>query len=264
MKLSLPILVFAILIAGGHHAEAADADSLICNAPKDFVRLGTTLPATATAMRRGDDLVIVAIGSSSTSGVGASDRKHAYPARLENELRRIWPHQGVRVINKGIGGEDAPQMIARFERDVLSHNPDLVIWQAGTNMMLQHGSEDALLSLLRNGIRTLKAAHSDIILMDPQYAPKVTEVPSHPEFVAAIAQAASEQEIGLFHRFAAMQHWVAAGTFAEKDLIAPDRLHMNDVSYTCVARLLAAGIADAVRATPMSIAIHNGRDNSVR
>ncbi len=264
MKLPLRILALAIAIVSGTPAEAADPDSVICTAPKDFARLGTTLPATASAMRRGDELVIVAIGSSSTSGVGASDRKHAYPARLENELRRIWPHQAVRVINKGIGGEDAPQMLARFERDVLSHNPDLVIWQAGTNMMLQHGSEGALLSLLRNGIRTLKAAHSDIILMDPQYAPKVTEVPSHPEFVASIAQAAIKQEIGLFHRFAAMQHWVDAGTFAEKDLIAPDQLHMNDVSYTCVARLLAAGIVDAVRATPLNIAIQNGRDIPVR
>lgn len=264
MKFPLRLLALAILIFTGLPAEAADPDSVVCTAPKDFARLGTTLPATATAMRLGDELVIVAIGSSSTSGVGASDRKHTYPARLENELRRIWPHQAVRVINKGIGGEDAEQMVARFERDVLSHNPDLVIWQAGTNMMLQHGSEGALLSLLRNGIRTLKAAHSDIILMDPQYAPKVLDVPSHPEFVAAIAQAAIEQEIGLFHRFAAMQHWVDAGTFAEKDLIAPDQLHMNDVSYTCVARLLAAGILDAVRATPLNIAIHNGRDNSVR
>jgi hypothetical protein len=33
---------------------------------------------------------------------------------------------------------------------------------------------------------------------------------------------------------------------------------MNDVSYICVARGLAAGIADAVRATPVPMAIQHG------
>jgi acyl-CoA thioesterase I len=71
--------------------------------------------------------VIVAIGSSSTTGAGASDPTHTYPARLAEELRLRWPRLTVRVINSGVGGETAEEMLARFERDVLPYSPQLFI-----------------------------------------------------------------------------------------------------------------------------------------
>lgn len=262
MKHTLTIFSLFTALLVGSAPMAAEPSQTACPNAQPFINLGTTLPATSSALRRGDEVVIVAIGSSSTSGVGASDRTRAYPARLERELHRRLPGHRIRVINKGIGGEDAEEMIARFERDVLSHNPDLVIWQAGTNMMLRNGAKESLVPLLRAGVRTLKADHIDVVLMDPQYAPKVTDVPSHPEFVMTIAEIAREQRIGLFHRFALMRNWVQSDAFAVRDIISPDQLHMNDVSYVCVARALASGIADAVRATPVPMAIQQGNPSA--
>jgi acyl-CoA thioesterase I len=258
MKYALAILGLSAALLAGPRAIAMEPGQIDCPTGDSLANLGTTLPATAAALRRGDELVVVAIGSSSTSGVGASDRRHTYPARLETELTRRWPGHRIRVINKGIGGEEAAQMLARFERDVLSHNPDLVIWQAGTNMMLRNENKDTLLPLLRAGIGILKDHQADVVLMDPQYAPKVTDVASHPEFVTTIATAAQEQRVGLFHRFALMRNWIEADAFAVKDIVSPDQLHMNDVSYVCVARALASGIVEAVRATPVPMAIQNG------
>jgi acyl-CoA thioesterase-1 len=94
-----------------------------------------SLPNTARAIRRGEALVIVAIGSSSTQGVGASDQAHTYPALLAEELRRRWPRLAVTVVNKG-GGETADLMLARFTRDVLPYRPQLVIWQTGSNSVV--------------------------------------------------------------------------------------------------------------------------------
>jgi acyl-CoA thioesterase-1 len=79
----------------------------------------------------------VAIGSSSTARVGASNPAHTYPARLAEELRLRWPRLTVQVINSGVGGETADAMLARFERDVLAYSPQLVIWQTGSNSALQ-------------------------------------------------------------------------------------------------------------------------------
>jgi acyl-CoA thioesterase-1 len=75
------------------------------------------LPNTARAIRRGEALVIVAIGSSSTQGVGASDQAHTYPALLAEELQRRWPRLAVTVVNKGVGGERADgrrQLVQRW------------------------------------------------------------------------------------------------------------------------------------------------------
>ena len=106
-----------------------------CAAPRRtaVTRFKVSLPNTARAIRRGEALVIVAIGSSSTQGVGASDQAHTYPALLAEELRRRWPRLAVTVVNKGVGGETAEQMLARFTRDVLPYRPQLVIWQTGSN-----------------------------------------------------------------------------------------------------------------------------------
>ena len=226
--------------------------------------LHASLPVMASAIRRGEDVVIVAIGSSSTAGSGASDAGHSYPAQLTHELQRRWPALAVTVLNKGVGGETAPQMVARFERDVIAHNPDLVIWQTGTNSLLRGESVESYAAVLRAGIATLKQAHADVILMDPQYAPKVLASSAHVRVIETMRAAARELKVGLFPRFAAMKSWVDGGRYAMSDLISPDSLHLNDTSYRCIARSLAAGIAQAVRAAPVPMAVNTRAEAGLR
>ena len=113
--------------------------ALRCTAPDGVTRFKVTLPHTARAIRRGKALVIVAIGSSSTQGVGASDQAHTYPALLAEELRRRWPRLAVTVVNKGVGGETAEQMLARFTRDVLPYHPQLVAILLSVNLNAKSG-----------------------------------------------------------------------------------------------------------------------------
>ena len=88
MKHALAMISLSVALLVGRDAMAINPAPTSCPDNTQNVSLGTTLPATSAAIRRGDELVVVAIGSSSTSGVGASDRAHAYPARLESELVR--------------------------------------------------------------------------------------------------------------------------------------------------------------------------------
>lgn len=232
-------------------AHAADApDCTAAPAPS----LQAPLPVLASAIRRGEDVVIVAIGSSSTAGSGASDAAHSYPARLTHELQRRWPALAITVLNKGIDGETASQMVVRFDRDVMAHNPDLVIWQTGTNSLLRGEMMETYTATLRAGIAKLKRSHADVILMDPQYAPMVLASSAHLRMIDTMRTAARDLKVGLFPRFAAMKGWIDSGRYGMNDLISPDALHMNDTSYGCMARALAAGIAQAVRAAPMPMA----------
>ena len=41
------------------------------------------------------------------------------------------------VLNRGIGGQEAPSELSRFEPDVLAEVPALVIWQVGTNAVFR-------------------------------------------------------------------------------------------------------------------------------
>ena len=232
------LLLLAAASAGVSHT------ALGCTAPQEITRFRVRLPNTASAIRSGKALVILAIGSSSTEGVGASDAAHAYPALLAEELRRRWPQLSVTVINKGVGGEMAFQMLARFERDVLPYHPQLVIWQTGSNQALW-GDIEGYAGTIREGISRLKAAGTDIVLMDPQFAPRVIARPVHPLIVDSIGAVANDMSVAVFRRFAVMQYWVSSGQYKVEDIISSDGLHMNDMSYGCIARLLADSVAAA-------------------
>ena len=243
-------MLVVVLILPAVPPAGATHTALRCTAPDEVTRFKVTLPHTARAIRRGTALVIVTIGSSSTQGVGASDQAHTYPVRLAEELRRRWPRLVVTVLNKGIGGETAKQMLVRFTRDVLPYHPQLVIWQTGSNHALASEDVQGYEQTVRAGIAQLKAAHMDVILMGPQYAPRVLGRPRLQAIVDTLAAVGNDLQVAVFQRFAVMRYWVTHGQYTIEDLITSDQLHMTDTSYHCIARLLADSLVSAALAPP--------------
>ena len=94
-----------------------------------------------------------------------------------------------------------------------------------------------------------------MILIDPQFAPRVIEKTDAEQMVGLIAAAAKGQNVGLFHRFAVMRYWSEVRRVAFARSLAPDGLHMNDWSYGCMANLLAGAIADASTRVPQTAGI---------
>jgi lysophospholipase L1-like esterase len=240
----LSVATTSLLLAAA--SVGVSYNALGCTVPREITRFSVRLPNTARAIHSGKELIIVAIGSSSTRGVGASDPAHTYPAVLNEELRRRWPHLAVTVINKGVSGERAFEMLARFDRDVLPYRPQLVIWQTGSNQALKSRDIEKYVATIREGISRLKAAGVDVVLIDPQFAPRVLARPLHPFIVDSIGAVANEMKVAVFRRFAVMRHWVSSHQYRTEDIISSDGLHMNDMSYGCIARLLADSLVAAV------------------
>jgi acyl-CoA thioesterase-1 len=244
---SFALVIAALSSPATPQAQPAPA-APACTAPAEFSRLGHTLTRLARRLATAEPITIVAIGSSSTSGAGASSPAATYPSRLEADLKARFPGRTIRVLNRGVGGEDASQMLARFDRDVAVEQPDLVLWQVGTNAVLRDHALAGEAPLIREGIRRLKATGADVVLIDPQYAPKVLDKEHDAEgMVRLIGAEAKAGNIGLFQRFAIMRHWREHQGIAFETLLSADGLHMNDWSYSCVARQLGIAIADAVR-----------------
>ena len=129
-----------------------------CHAPGAVFRLGGTLNRLARRLAAHEAVTIVAVGSSSTGGAGASTPAFAYPRRLEMELRKLFPGSDITVINRGVNGETAPQMVARLDRAVLDEDPDLVLWQLGTNSVVRDEKIFPLYQLVRAGGERIKAS----------------------------------------------------------------------------------------------------------
>ena len=216
-----------------------------CAVQPDIARFENPLSRLSLRLSGGLPIKIVAIGSSSTSGAGASAPANTYPSRLEAELRAHFPGHPLTVVNRGVGGEEAADMLARFETNVMAENPHLVIWQVGTNSLLRDRPLDGRSRILQEGIARLKASRMDVVLMDPQYAPRVLAKAEHDAAVAQIANSAKEQKIGLLRRYDMMRHWHEIEQLPFEAFVTPDGLHMNDWGYACLATSLGMAIADA-------------------
>jgi hypothetical protein len=225
---------------------ATPRKSLPCSAALgDTAKLGMPLARTARVLATSGSLKIVAVGSSSTAGAGASSPTASYPSRLLVELRQRFPGHDIVMLNRGVNGEEAADMMARFETQVLNEKPDLILWQVGTNAILRDHPLEVAERLIHEGVQRLKSSGADVVLIDPQFSPQVIAKPEAKPMVEYNATAAKRENVGLFRRYAVMRNWRETEGMAFDAFVSPDQLHMNDWSYACVAKVLGSSIADA-------------------
>jgi len=198
------------------------------------------------ALTETNRLTIVALGSSTTAGSGASEANSSYPAVLEAELRRRLPGREITVINKGVGGQSAYDMLLRMDADVIPEKPSLVIWQTAVNDAIRDIGEEKLAKILKKGIGKLNEAGIDLVLMDLQWLPREDRYPKYDDYRAVLAKTAAENNVPVFPRYGMMRAWSRTKQFTPEELVGMDGLHVVDAGYRCLAVRLADGIAAAL------------------
>lgn len=218
-----------------------------CAGPKSGTYLEGSLPHIAKKLAASAQVTIVAFGSSSTAGFGVSSPAFTYPNRLAEQLRRKFPKAEITVLNRGIGGEEVPQMMKRLQAAVLDAKPDLVIWQVGTNAVIRGFDPAETERLISDGVEQMRATGADVVLIDPQYAPQVTARTDRANrMVGLISRVAHLERVGLFPRFEVMKDWYNTQDDSYTTFTYQDGLHMNDWGYACFAQLLGDTIIDSV------------------
>jgi lysophospholipase L1-like esterase len=225
-----------------------------CLPPKGGVKALGSLPHVANKLAAGGPVVIVAFGSSSTAGFGTTSPEYTYPNRLAAQLHRQYPTANITVVNRGQGGEDAPEMMTRLQTSVLDLKPDLVIWQVGTNAVLRNLDPSETAKLVEDGIARIQAAGADIVLVDPQYSPAVNaKAESASKMVQLLGKVAALRHVGFFPRFEVMREWHENQSMPFDSFVISDGLHMNDWGYACFAQLLGDDIIKSVGQVKLGI-----------
>lgn len=218
-----------------------------CLASKGAAKSVGSLPRVATKLAAGAPVLIIAFGSSSTNGHGASAPEFRYPDRLAAQLHRQYPTADINVLIRGKGGEDAPEMMKRLQTEVLDLKPDLVIWQVGTNAVLRNLDPADTALMVEDGVARIQALGSDVVLVDPQYSPRVNEHPeSAGKMVKLLGRVAELRHVGVFPRFEVMRDWHEKQAIPMDTFVIADGLHMNDWGYACFAQLLGDDIIKSV------------------
>jgi acyl-CoA thioesterase-1 len=220
----------------------------------DLVKFNYPLPHLAESLKRRRRTKVVAIGSSSTAGEPSPSGEVKivpFPHRLELALRRSSYGRMIDVLNRGIGGQEAPAELSRFESDVIAEAPALVIWQVGTNAVYRAVDYNPLeiSAALEAGLGWLAALPMDVVLMDLQYTTIIDEklLDLANQMVARIAAAADKARVNVFRRFDLMVQWAKDGaTVADMtDPQDPLKLHMSEWATDGVTRELDGAIAGA-------------------
>jgi acyl-CoA thioesterase I len=238
-------LICGFAISNSPIAAAAEAPSYACRENPKLARLAAPLAHMRRLVAAGRPITIAALGSSSTAGAGASNPSASYPARLQVELRKRFPGVAITVVNRGVNGEEAADMLKRFDLFSPEDAPDVVLWQVGTNAVLRDNPLGPVDRLLKEGLAKMKALGADVVLIDPQFAPKVLIKPETEGMIEVMAAAATRRGVDLFPRFAVMREWHEVEHIPFEAFLSPDQLHMNDWGYACFAKLLGGAIADA-------------------
>jgi len=228
-------LLLALAIVGG--AQAAEPQ---CTFPNEILDMGNPLHRTSRPISTGVPLTIVALGSSSTAGAGATKPEASYPIRLREHLSSLLGHRVI-VVNRGRNGDRVGDMLFRLPTEVIPEHPDAVIWQLGTNALLTDLDRKDFSFLFSRGVREITDTGADLIVMDPQFAPKVLAHRRAEDFVRLIDDAALQAGAALFRRFELMRFWHDKHLGFEQ-FLSPDQLHMNDWSYGCLADALANAV----------------------
>lgn len=192
------------------------------------------------ALRIKRKIKILAIGSSTTVGVGASSPTATYVANLESTLEGSFKGMDFDVVGRGVSGEVAQGAADRMKKEIDDTKPDLVVWQVGTNDAIRHVSIEAFKNCLRTTLAWLAENKLDVVLVDPQYGKVLTADDYYERVVKAVADIAKESGVLLVDRFQAMLELQRAR--GDTYYLSADNLHMNDRGHRCMAEQLARAI----------------------
>ena len=211
-----------------------------CDAPNADIAIPAPLPRLTEKLGQRAPLRILAIGSSSTWGIGASSLRRTYPAQLQAILQSALKGAQAQIINRGVSGEVAQTTAARLRTEVALEKPDLVLWQVGTNDALSRVPPEDFERTVDSTVAWLKENNIDTVLVGLQYTPNFARDENYFAIREALRRVATVRDVLYVRRYDAMQF--ISNTKGGAELMSGDDLHLNDLGYQCMAEHVARAV----------------------
>lgn len=211
-----------------------------CDVPALDIAAPASLPNVTAALQKRRTVRILAIGSSSTSGIGATSDGKTYPSQLESILEQALKGADVEIITRGVAGEMAETTADRIKSEVALHRPDLVLWQLGTNDALARIAPEDFEATVRSTLRWLKENRIDVVLVGLQYTTRFARDANYAAIRDSLQRIAAQEGVLYVRRYDAMRF--IAQTHANLQLMARDNFHLNDLGYQCMAEHIAHAV----------------------
>lgn len=241
MRIACGLAAWLALFPAAVVAQAElPALSNVCSAPDADIANPVPLPRLAERIQKREEVKILAIGSSSTWGVGATSRRRAYPAQLQAILETALHGARPVIVNRGVSGEVAQMTAERLRTEVALEQPDLVLWQVGTNDALSRVPVGDFERTVSETIDWLKQHNVDVVIVGLQYTPQAARDDNYIAIREALKRVTATRDVLFVRRYDAMQF--IARTAGVTSLVSDDELHLNDTGYRCMAEHVAHAV----------------------
>ena len=169
-----------------------------------------------------------------------------YVALVDGLLASAYPAHGIRVVNMGCSGHQAPDLVKRWQTDVLDLKPDWVSVMIGINDVWRqfdiprqtetHVLPKAYAAALERMATTTKRSVSGLVLMTPFYIESnpADAMRARMDEYGAIVKQVARKHGALFVDTQAAFNRVLEHTHSAA--IAWDRVHPNHIGHQVLAR----------------------------
>ena len=194
------------------------------------------LPNVAAALEKRKAIRILAIGASA----GRRRARGSYTDQIERLLEQALKGIDVVMINRGVSGELAADAAVRIKNEVALEEPDLVLWQIGTNDALAYVPLAEFESSVTDTIRWLKEHKVDVVLAGLQYVKGMAQDSHYAAVRELMRKIAVEENVLIVRRYEAMQLVEQVGR-PGGDFV-PDEFERTDAGFSCLAQYIARTI----------------------
>ncbi len=196
------------------------------------------LPNVTAALQAKKQLRILAIGASSMSSRRSGQGSHTDLVReiLQHAIKGL----NVLMVNRGVSGELSSQAAARIKNEVALNEPNLVLWQVGTNDALAYVPLDELETTIVDTLRWLKDHKVDVVLVGLQYVDRMARDENYDKVRELVRRVAAKENVMVVRRYEA-QRLIAQAEGSGGGLM-PDEFQRSEAGYTCLAQYMARAI----------------------
>ena len=187
-------------------------------------------------------VTIVCLGDSVTGVYYHTGGRRAYPEMLEVAIKQAIPNANVKVINAGISGHTTENGLARLDRDVLKHKPDLITISFGLNDMSRM-SEEQYGKNLETLIARCRDAKAQVVLCTPNSIITTGGRPIEKlkRYCDVIHKTAQSLKVPVCDQFAAGEAFRAKDAWAFRCILS-DEIHPNMDGHKLMAQELCRTI----------------------
>ena len=216
----------------------------------DSVDRATGLSRTRAALSPRGSAKIVCFGDSITGIYYHTGGRRAWPEMLEIALRKACPQTDVTVINAGITSQTTVDALARIDKDVLRHKPQLVAVMFGMNDVVRVPL-DTFANNLTEIVRQCRQIQAEVLLCTPNsvYDTKTRPVKKLVQYAEAVRRVGRENNVPVVDCYAAYET-VRARDPKEWALLMSEMIHPNMAGH----KLFAEEIARAITGKVISLA----------